>query len=139
MKGPDVLGRREVSMARVVDAPRDLVFKAWTDPKLLARWWGPRGMTTTICEIDPRPGGIFRTVARDESGNEFPTAGVFLEVVDNERLVFTGAGDYAGPTHERYVTVTEVSFEDEGQRTRITSTARRLSLAAMARSADRAD
>lgn len=128
MRGIDVIERHEVSVARVIDAPRPMAFKAWTDPTLLSRWWGPRGMTTTVCEIDPRPGGIFRTVIRDDAGNEFPAAGIFIEVVENERLVFTGACLDDGRPRERCVTVTEISFEDEGHRTKVTSTARHWAL-----------
>jgi uncharacterized protein YndB with AHSA1/START domain len=82
---------RELVLARVIDAPCERVFRAWT--KQLPLWWGPHGMTTPFCEMDLRPGGIFRTVMRAPDGTEYPTRGIFLEVVENERIVFTDAFD----------------------------------------------
>ena len=81
--------RLELVLTRIVDAPRERVFKAWTTQ--LPQWWGPHGMTTPVCEMDLRPGGVFRTVMRAPDGTEYPTQGVFLEVVENERIVFTDA------------------------------------------------
>ena len=80
---------RELAISRIIDAPRERVFKAWTTR--LPEWWGPHGMTTPFCEMDLRPGGVFRTVMRAPDGSEYPTKGVFLEVVENERIVFTDA------------------------------------------------
>ena len=80
---------RELVLTRVIDAPRERVFKAWT--RQLPEWWGPHGMTTPVCEMDLKPGGVFRTVMRAADGTEYPTKGVFLEVVENERIVFTDA------------------------------------------------
>lgn len=82
---------RELVLNRIIAAPRAQVFQVWT--KRLPEWWGPHGMTTTFCEMDLRPGGIFRTVMRAPDGAEYPTKGVFLEVVQNERVVFTDAYD----------------------------------------------
>src|SRR3546814_15366725 len=81
----------ELSVTRLIDAPRELCFRVWTDPTLLTHWWGPHGMTTPECEMDLRPGGAFRTLMRMEDGSEFPTSGVFLEVVAPARIVFTDA------------------------------------------------
>jgi uncharacterized protein YndB with AHSA1/START domain len=80
---------RELVLSRVLAAPRARVFEAWTTR--LAEWWGPHGMTTPVVEMDLRPGGIFRTVMRAPDGTEYPTKGVFLEVVAPERIVFTDA------------------------------------------------
>jgi uncharacterized protein YndB with AHSA1/START domain len=88
---------RELVISRIIDAPRELVFNVWT--KRLPEWWGPHGMTTPKCEMDLRPGGVFRTVMRASDGTEYPTRGVFLEVVAPERIVFTDAFDPGWETH----------------------------------------
>src|SRR5688500_5098965 len=82
---------RELVITRILDAPRSLVWAAWTDPQQVARWWGPHGMTTPVCEMDLRTGGIFRTVMRDANCVEYPNVGVFLEIRERHRLVFTDA------------------------------------------------
>ena len=80
---------RELLLTRVIDASRERVSRVWTTR--LPEWWGPHGMTIPVCEMDLRPGGSFRTVMRAPDGTEYPTQGVFLEVVPNERIVFTDA------------------------------------------------
>ena len=88
---------QEIIITRVFDAPRSLVFQAWTDPKHLAQWWGPRGFTNPRCEIDVRPGGLIRIDMRAPNGTVYPMAGVYLEVVAPERLTYTsGALDENG-------------------------------------------
>ncbi len=81
-------GEGDVVITRVFDAPRDLVWKAWTDPNIMAQWWGPRGFTNPVCELDVRVGGALRIVMRG-CGNDYPMKGVFLEVAPPERLKFT--------------------------------------------------
>ena len=71
----------ELSISRLIDAPRSKIFRAWTEPPLLAQWWGPHGMTTPECEMDLWVGGQFRTLMRAPDGSEYPTMGVFLEIV----------------------------------------------------------
>ncbi|MGE3850905.1 MAG: SRPBCC domain-containing protein [Planctomycetota bacterium] len=78
----------DFQISRVFDAPRELVYRTWTDPVHLARWWGPRIMTAW-CNADVRPGGRYRLVMVDPAGGEYPMTGVYQEVVTNERLVFT--------------------------------------------------
>jgi uncharacterized protein YndB with AHSA1/START domain len=81
---------RELVLTRTFDAPRSLVFKAWTDPKHLARWWGPHGFTNPVCEVDPRPDGrILIHMAWPDGRTVNPMTGVFHEVVEPERIVFT--------------------------------------------------
>lgn len=80
---------QEFVITRDFDAPRELVFKAWTDPKLLARWWGPKGFTNPVCEWDLRPGGKIYDVMRAPNGDEYPMGGEFREIIPPERLVFT--------------------------------------------------
>ena len=79
----------EFCIARVIHAPRPLVFDAWTDPAHLARWWGPSGFTNPVCEMDVRPGGAHRIVMRSPEGVAYPIKGTFIEVVTPERLVMT--------------------------------------------------
>ena len=81
----------DLVLERTIDVPRELVWTAWTTPKHIRNWFVPRPWTITDCEIDLRPGGIFRTVMRSPEGQEFPNAGCYLEVVPNERLVWTDA------------------------------------------------
>jgi uncharacterized protein YndB with AHSA1/START domain len=82
---------REFTITRVFDAPRELVWKAWTDPDQMARWYGPRGITTprSTITMDLRPGGTFElTMVDDADGTEYPSGGTFLEVEEPERLVW---------------------------------------------------
>jgi len=81
----------ELVPTRVFDAPRELVWKVWTDPKHVARWWGPHGFTNPVCELDVRPGGAIRIHMRGPDGTVYPMTGVYLEVVEPERIVFTSA------------------------------------------------
>lgn len=85
-------------LKRTLGAPRALVFQTWTDPVHLARWWGPQGFTTPVCEADARPGGAIRIHLRAPDGTLIPTEGVFEEVLEPERLVFTSGAfrDEAG-------------------------------------------
>jgi uncharacterized protein YndB with AHSA1/START domain len=98
----------ELVITRVFDAPRRLVFKMWTEPEHLARWWGPRGFTTISSRIDARPGGIWWRSMRAPNGNLISKHGVYREVLAPERLVFTYiTEDTVGhPGPETLVTVT---------------------------------
>src|SRR5687767_7564343 len=80
---------REVVITRVFDAPRELVFKAWTEPEHFMRWWGPRGFTAPVCNIDARPGGVFHCCMRSPEGQDFWSKGTYREVVPPERIVVT--------------------------------------------------
>jgi len=104
---------REITLTRVFDAPRDRVWKAWTDPQHLARWWGPKGFSNPVCELDARVGGSWRIVMRAPDGAEYPCGGVYREIVALERLVFTNiATDKDGkPIIDGLTTVT---FADAG-------------------------
>lgn len=82
-------GDREIVITRVLDAPREQVFKAWTDPEHLARWWGPNGFTTPVCKMDVRPGGVLHYCMRSPEGHDFWGKGVYREVVEPERIVYT--------------------------------------------------
>jgi len=110
---------RVLTITRTFDAPRELVFKAWTEPERLMRWWGPRGFTMTSCEMDLRPGGAYRFHLRSPEGTEHRTRGVFREIIEPERLVMTRAWvDAEGkPGHETLLTL---SFADQGGKTKLT-------------------
>jgi uncharacterized protein YndB with AHSA1/START domain len=110
---------RELVITRIFDAPRDVVFQAWTEPGRVARWWGPQGFVTTYCDMDIRPGGGFRVCMRSREGAEHWKQGVYREVVEPERLVFTFAWEDAEgkPGHQTLVTV---SFAEEGAKTKLT-------------------
>src|ERR1700740_1278719 len=94
----DKPAEREIVITRVFDAPREAVFKAWTDAKELAQWWGPKGFTNPVCEIDARVGGAIRIHMRSPDGTVYPMKGEFREIVPPERLglthIYAGA---AGP------------------------------------------
>jgi uncharacterized protein YndB with AHSA1/START domain len=114
---------RELVITRLIDAPRERIFAAWTGPKQLAQWRGPHGMTTPVCEMELRPGGIFRTAMRDQEATEYPYAGVFLELVAPERIVFTDAfGAGWQPSAQAFMTAI-VTLEAEDGRTRYTARA----------------
>src|ERR1700757_2562428 len=81
----------DLLLERIVDVPRELVWMAWTTPEHVKKWFTPAPWATVDCEIDLRPGGIFRTVMRSPEGQEFPSVGCYLEVIENERLVWTDA------------------------------------------------
>jgi len=98
----------EILITRTFDAPRDLVFKAFTDPVLLPNWWGPRGYETLVDKLDVRPGGVWRFVQLAPDGSEHPFNGVFKEVVPPERLVFTFEYEpYPGHIHTETVLLEE--------------------------------
>jgi uncharacterized protein YndB with AHSA1/START domain len=82
-------GEGTVAITRVFDAPRALVWQAWTDPKMLARWFGPRGFTSSVPQLDVRVGGALRIVMHGPDGNDYPMKGVFTDVRAPERLVFS--------------------------------------------------
>lgn len=108
---------QELVLTRVFDAPRELVFKVWTDPKHVARWWGPHGFTNPVCELDLRPGGAILIHMRGPDGTVYPMTGVFQDVVRPERLVFTSAAlDSDGKPMFEVLTI--VTFADEGGKTK---------------------
>jgi uncharacterized protein YndB with AHSA1/START domain len=108
---------RAIIGTREFDAPRALVFEAWTDPKHLSQWWGPDGFTTTTSAFDMRPGGVWRFVMHGPDGRGYENRVTFDEIVKNERLVYHHGGDDVEPVQFR----TTVTFEDlSNNRTRVT-------------------
>lgn len=123
--------RREVSLTRTFDAPIQLVWLAWTDPAHMARWWGPKGFTNPVCEIDVRQGGAIRIHMRGPDGTVYPMTGEFEEVVPPERLVFTSvARDQDGNALLEGHNV--ITFEDVGGKTRLTVQSSAVGLAPIA-------
>jgi uncharacterized protein YndB with AHSA1/START domain len=108
-----------LTITRVFDAPRELVWQAWTDPKQLMQWWGPEHHPAVHLAMDVRPGGVWRNCLRSvEAGNDLWHHGTFREVVPMERLVFTFVWEEEGERGmENLVTIT---FADEGKKTRLT-------------------
>ena len=121
---------KELTLTRVVRAPREVVFRAWTDPELLVQWWGPHGVSGAECEIDPRPGGVFRVVMvagdelGDQAGERWPVRGIFQSYEPPSRLVLASGAvdDVDGTVHPEGTTTVE--FEDLGDgTTKLTVTA----------------
>jgi uncharacterized protein YndB with AHSA1/START domain len=109
----------ELTLTRVFDAPRELVFQVWTDSAHLARWWGPAMFTSPVCRVDARPGGELYIVMRSPQGDEYPMKGVFQEVVRPERLVFTSiALDGAG--NVLLEGLNTITFEEQAGKTKLT-------------------
>lgn len=86
---PTEPAEQAVIITRVLDAPRDLVFKAWTEPERLMQWWGPRGFTTPSCAVDLREGGVSHCCMRSPEGKDYWSKSVYREIVEPERLVYT--------------------------------------------------
>jgi uncharacterized protein YndB with AHSA1/START domain len=114
---------RELVLTRTFDAPRSLVFKAWVDVKHMAAWWGPRGFTNPICEMDVRPGGAIRIVMRAPADapaavrGDHPMTGTFHEIAEPERLVFTSAVDDPNGTRLLEMLNTVTFVERDGKTT----------------------
>jgi uncharacterized protein YndB with AHSA1/START domain len=111
-------GDREIVITRVVDAPRELVWTAWTDPKHVVQWWGPQGFTTTIEKMDVRPGGVWKHVMHGPDGTDYPNKSIFKEVVKPERIVYSHAGGKRGDRGAGFVSTW--TFEAQGNQTKAT-------------------
>ncbi|HLO18414.1 MAG TPA: SRPBCC domain-containing protein [Anaerolineales bacterium] len=124
-------GKQEIVVTRIFNAPRELVWKAWTDPEYFMSWWGPKDYTSPFCEIDLRVGGKYLNCMRSPDGKNYWGTGIFREIVPLERIVYTDSfsdaeGNVVPATHyglgadfplEMLVTVT---FEDYGDKTKMT-------------------
>jgi uncharacterized protein YndB with AHSA1/START domain len=110
---------RTLVIRRTLDAPRDLVFRAWTEPERLVHWWGPQGYLIPVCKMDVRPGGAWRTTMKSPEGKLHSVRGRYREIDRPDRLVFSWAweDENGKPGHETEVTVT---FAALGRRTRLT-------------------
>ncbi len=126
-QGTSDQSEREITITRLIDAPRELVFEAFTDAEHLAKWWGPEGFGVSAAESDPRPGGAFKIVMRGPDGVEYPVDGVYREVDPPTRLVTEEAA--LGDDGRKLVeAVTTVTFADRDGKTEITLHARGVAL-----------
>jgi uncharacterized protein YndB with AHSA1/START domain len=96
--------KRAVAFTRMLDASPERVFRAWTDPELLARWWGPNGFTNPVCEVDARPGGDILIHMQGPDGVVYPMTGIFQEVNRPARIVFTSCAFFAETKDEPQIT-----------------------------------
>ncbi|ATU94766.1 SRPBCC family protein [Phyllobacterium zundukense] len=120
---------RDLVLTRIIDAPREKVYKAWTDAELLKQWFAPLPYTTPHAELDVRVGGANFIIMRGPDGNEFPNHGVYLEVVENERIVVTDAFTKAWEPSEKPFMTLILTFEDHGGKTKYTALARHWTIA----------
>lgn len=119
MNAPAQYGERSLTLTRVYDAPRELVWRAWTDPKMLAQWFGPKHFTSSVPEFNVRPGGALRIVMHGPDGNDYPMKGVFRAVEPPSRLTFSNiAVDNDG--NHLLEGETTVILEEQGGKTKLT-------------------
>ncbi len=107
-------------ITRIFDAPRDLVFKMWTDSHHMAQWWGPNGFTNPVCQLDVRPGGAIRIDMRGPDGVVYPMGGFFHEIVKPERLVFTARAIEDKEGKPQLEVLTTITFAELGGKTKLT-------------------
>jgi len=114
-----------MSLTRLLDAPADKLFRCWTTPDLIQQWFAPKPYTTTLAEVDLKPGGATNVVMKSPEGQEIPCPGQYLEVVPNRKLVFTDAfrGDWTLGEGAPFM-VAIITFEPQGQKTHYTATVR---------------
>lgn len=108
---------REIVTTRLINAPRELIFEAWTNPKHVVHWWGPNGFTNTIHEMDVRPGGVWRFMMHGPDGVDYPNKIVYIEVVKPKRLVYAHSSDDDKSDINFHTTVT---FDDVDGKTNVT-------------------
>jgi uncharacterized protein YndB with AHSA1/START domain len=118
---------RRVVITRVFDAPRELVWRAWTEPQHMAKWFGPENFTIPSCELDVRVGGVLRLTMRGPDGQDYPMKGIFREIVRPERLSFSNIAIDSDGNH-LLEGVTVVTFEDLGGKTKMTLDAQAVGL-----------
>lgn len=114
----------ELRLTRLIDAPRHALWRCWTEPELIKQWFTPRPWTTPVVEVDVRVGGASRMIFRGPEGQEFPNDGIYLEVVPDERLVFTDAYTVGWVPSAKPFMTGIISFADENGKTRYTAVAR---------------
>jgi len=120
---------RELVLTRLIAAPRRSLYRCWTEPELLKRWFTPPPYRTVRAELDLRPGGSNLIVMQGPDGTEFPNRGIYLEIVENERLVFTDAYVSAWEPSEKPFMTVIITFADEAGGTRYTALVRHWSAA----------
>jgi uncharacterized protein YndB with AHSA1/START domain len=121
----------ELVITRIIDAPRELVWKAWTEPERMKKWWGPKIFTSPVCKIDLRIGGKYLFCMRDKEGKDYWSTGVYKEIVAPERLVCSDsfsdengnpvpASHYGFPGDFPFEMTVTVTFESQGSKTKMT-------------------
>lgn len=120
---------RELTLVRVIDAPREMLHRAWTEPRLLKQGFTPRPWTVSLAQTDVRAGGSNLIVMRSPEGEEFPNRGVYLEIVPNQRLVLTDAYTEAWLPSEKPFMTAILTFEDMDGSTRYTARVRHWTVA----------
>ena len=108
---------REIVIERTVNAPRELVWRAWTEADQIAAWWGPNGFTTTIHEMDVKVGGVWRFIMHGPDGTDYPNKIVYREMVKPERLVYDHGDDNDAHSYSFRATIT---FAAQGRKTKVT-------------------
>ena len=111
------VSNREIVISREYEAPRELVYRAFTEPEHIVHWWDPNGFTNTIHAMEVRPGGLWRFIMHGPDGSDYPNRIRYLEVVPSERLVYLHGDDIDNAPDDFEVTVT---FETVGEKTRLT-------------------
>lgn len=113
-------GQRTLILERIIDAPRELVFRAWTDPIQVAQWWGPHHFTNPVCELDVRPGGAILIHMAGPDGTVYPMTGTFDEIVEPERLVMTTGAFEDDEGNPQLEDITTVTFAEHEGKTKLT-------------------
>jgi uncharacterized protein YndB with AHSA1/START domain len=113
---------REIVAVRILNAPRDLVFEVWTNPKHVVNWWGPNGFTNTIHEMEVKPGGVWRFMMHGPDGTDYPNKIVFKEVIRPSLLIYTHGWDVENLKDDPRTFEVTVNFEEKGKTTEITMT-----------------
>ncbi len=112
--------KRELVLTRLFDAPRELVFRAWLEPKHVAQWWGPKGFTNPVCELEVRPGGAIFIQMQGPDRVLYPTKGVFHEIVEPERLVFTTSTFEDAQGQPQLEVLNTITFVEQAGKTKLT-------------------
>jgi uncharacterized protein YndB with AHSA1/START domain len=111
--------KKEVKITRIFNAPRVLVFEAWTNPKHIELWWGPQGFTNKVCQADAHPGGKIYIEMKSPDGTVYPMNGVYKEIIKPEKIVFvSGALDQNG--RNIFEVLNTVTFDEENGHTKLT-------------------
>jgi uncharacterized protein YndB with AHSA1/START domain len=106
-------------LERTLNAPRELVFQTWIDPKHLAQWWGPKDFTNPVCEVDARPGGSIRITMQAPDGTLIPTEGIFLEISAPERIVFSNSAFKDATGEAQLETRNTITFTEANGKTKL--------------------
>ncbi len=114
----------ELSITRLIDAPRERIFEAWTNPAMMVKWFAPAPITLAECEVDPRTGGVFRILMRAEDGTEYPSTGIYLDVVAPERIITTDAYSPGWVPAAKPFMTTIITIEEEAGKSRYTARVR---------------